>query len=437
MKKDSFEQQLRNRMEGYEVAPPDDLWAQIEQEAGLTMTEPVSTTTKEKERKARVWPLWMRSAAAAAVLLLMGGGALWLMKDTMHEMTVEKNAGVAAIADATGAHKEDAQQRQDAAESVERNATTTTVSTYVPTASEPLLLAKAETPSPPHETEMMVSRMAETDNQSQQIVGEESDALKEKAQQQDAYMKDAQRRSSRPMRSSTVSRTSTTNRKVSNSNLTVELYANNNMNGQYSNVSPVKASPSQLMAMNVGNSYMSGQSMGAKQSGPVFLSDYSEKTKHYMPVRFGLSVGYRLGERWGLKTGVNYQRLRTDFIQNIEQQTIVTEKSYHYVGIPLAVTYDLYASRRLKVYGKAGGEADFNVKARQVMHGMESDLTKDRLQLSAEAGLGVQVNCVPHVSVFVEPGAAYYFDNGSATRTIFKDKPLSIDLQLGVRIDVR
>ncbi len=76
MKKDSFEQQLRNRMEGYEVAPPEDLWAQIEQEAGLSMTVPASTTTKEKERKARVWPLWMRSAAAAAVLLLMGGGAL-------------------------------------------------------------------------------------------------------------------------------------------------------------------------------------------------------------------------------------------------------------------------------------------------------------------------------------------------------------------------
>ena len=51
MKQESLEQRLRQQMEGYEVAPPEDLWEQIEKAVD---SSPVS---QERNKRARVMPL--------------------------------------------------------------------------------------------------------------------------------------------------------------------------------------------------------------------------------------------------------------------------------------------------------------------------------------------------------------------------------------------
>ena len=72
MKKD-FESQLRKQMEGYEVAPPDDLWQRIE---GNLPTDPQLLSHQENGRKSRVAALRPWLAAAAALLLVVGGAGL-------------------------------------------------------------------------------------------------------------------------------------------------------------------------------------------------------------------------------------------------------------------------------------------------------------------------------------------------------------------------
>ena len=78
-----------------------------------------------------------------------------------------------------------------------------------------------------------------------------------------------------------------------------------------------------------------------------------------------------------------------------------------------------------------------NVKAKTNTDGIESRLTKDRLQFSADAAAGIQYHFLPKLSLYAEPGLKYYFDNGSTIENIYKEKPLQFSLQMGVRYDLK
>ena len=41
-----------------------------------------------------------------------------------------------------------------------------------------------------------------------------------------------------------------------------------------------------------------------------------------------------------------------------------------------------------------------------------------------------------NVGVYVEPGVSYYFDDRSTLSTIYKEKPLNFNLNLGVRYTI-
>jgi len=66
---------------------------------------------------------------------------------------------------------------------------------------------------------------------------------------------------------------------------------------------------------------------------------------------------------------------------------------------------------------------------------LKTDATHDHVQFSANAALGIQINALPQVGLFAEPGMKYYFNNNSPVETIFKDKPWAFNLQVGVRVD--
>ena len=38
------------------------------------------------------------------------------------------------------------------------------------------------------------------------------------------------------------------------------------------------------------------------------------------------------------------------------------------------------------------------------------------------------------MGVFVEPGMSYYFDDGANIQTIYKEKPLNFNLNMGIRL---
>ena len=85
----------------------------------------------------------------------------------------------------------------------------------------------------------------------------------------------------------------------------------------------------------------------------------------------------------------------------------------------------------------AGAEADYNVKNDTEEEGVKKENAKrDRVQLSGKASLGAQYDITPKVGLYIEPGAKYYFDNGSHVENTFKDKKLNFNLQFGLRFNL-
>ena len=64
---------------------------------------------------------------------------------------------------------------------------------------------------------------------------------------------------------------------------------------------------------------------------------------------------------------------------------------------------------------------------------IRSSLDVDPLQWSVMAGVGAQVNFTKQLGLYVEPGIAYYFDDGCDIETFRKEHPFSFNIQLGLR----
>ena len=58
------------------------------------------------------------------------------------------------------------------------------------------------------------------------------------------------------------------------------------------------------------------------------------------------------------------------------------------------------------------------------------------LQWSVMAAVGAQVNIVKRFGIYIEPGMAYYFDDGSDVETIRKQHPFNFNLQFGLRFSL-
>ena len=133
---------------------------------------------------------------------------------------------------------------------------------------------------------------------------------------------------------------------------------------------------------------------------------------------------------------MQYSKLSSTFVREMRGSELTSEQALHYVGVPLGVGYRIFDVGPLSFYGIAGAKADFNVKAKSSIGGVETETAKDDVQFSANASLGAQVKLTPHLGIYVEPGARYYFDNGSNVQNYFKDKKLNFDLQVGARWNI-
>ena len=170
---------------------------------------------------------------------------------------------------------------------------------------------------------------------------------------------------------------------------------------------------------------------------PVYMADTHEETHHRQPIAFGLSVNYRLTDSWSVVSGVVYTRLSSDFDKVVGADRITKRQTLHYIGVPLTLNYRIWGNKRLTVYAGAGGEADINVAAKTTTEGVSHTIDKDKMQWSTNVSVGIQYNILPQLGAYIEPGAKYYFNNGSAVESFFKDKPLNFSLQVGLRFNVK
>lgn len=159
--------------------------------------------------------------------------------------------------------------------------------------------------------------------------------------------------------------------------------------------------------------------------------------KHHAPVSVGLQVAFGIAPRLSLSTGLVYTRTSSDFYPYAPGSSYNVHQVLHYVGIPVGLNYEFWQSGGFHAYVMAGAEADYNVKNDTEEEGVKKeDAKRDRVQLSGKASLGVQYDITPKVGLYIEPGAKYYFDNGSHVENTFKDKKLNFNLQFGLRFNL-
>lgn len=172
--------------------------------------------------------------------------------------------------------------------------------------------------------------------------------------------------------------------------------------------------------------------------------DIETKTEydHHLPIRIGLSVAYALTDRMSISSGLTYTRLSSDIKDTSRESKYIGEQRLHYVGIPVNVSYKVASSRWISLYGTAGvlaekcvsGTTDEGyVENNTMKYTNTHDISSKPLQMSVNAGVGIQFDFIDNVGIYAEPGLSYYFDDGSELQTIYKEKSLNFNLNVGVR----
>ena len=178
---------------------------------------------------------------------------------------------------------------------------------------------------------------------------------------------------------------------------------------------------------------------------PEVTTEYS----HKMPVKIGASIRYDFNKFLGIESGLTYSFLSSDLKTGKEGAVSGWSKgvqSMHYLGIPLNLSFNIFSSRYFNAYVTAGGLMEKcvrgSLKTDEYLdgkyHGSSSTALKQKgLQWSVNGAAGIQVNILPQLGLYMEPGVSHHFSNNSKVRTIYSDKPTDFSLSFGLRYTFR
>lgn len=417
MNNDNWIRQLSDKVTDTPSPVPDDLWRDIEVKLDSQPTV---------RRKARLRALYRWTAVAACVALLFGVGISLLHTPSVLPADVAVPAGGS----------------REVANAASASASVATTEASTPASSALVAQSRQSTDaSPIYNKENASASSASCAVASETAVMALSDVPSEAVQSSDTSAHQQQTTHKIPKAKKIHSEATYPSRNLDpqfgvshtakNKGWSASLYASNVVSGSMGNSTtsaPVLAVMSSNMLLDAANT-----DVLVASKLPRYVEDASEKVDHKPAVGFGLSVKYHLTPRWALSSGLVYTLLRSDFTHKSGNNSIVDRQTLHYIGVPLKAEYRVLHLGGLSVYATAGGEVDKNVKAQVSTDGTSRDLSKDRLQWSADLSAGVQYDFIPQLGVYVEPGARYYFNNHSPIENTFKDKPWNFNLQLGLR----
>lgn len=407
MKHNDWTEQLRQRLNDAEVPAPENLWDSISQQLDAQGQQQDAEDAQVAKKPHRVALLpW---AAAASVVLIAGVGMWWqlrsntphiaMLEPTPHPISLTDNKAVVADASATNTKPSAINTKASAA-----NTHISTTSTHAMLAYKDSALA----PTASNKEEVMALAMAEQEVQSEPI----------------AEVSNSQG-SARTLTARNTYALPRTQHQTSNTRWQMGVGTAGNMN-RYESSGPIYVNS--LSAVNT--EYADNEMFRVSP----YEQDTKDVTHHDMPISIGLTASYSVTPRIALASGLVYT-LATSSFQHGASMPKETQ-TLHYVGIPLNLSYTIWSNNWLRTYIMAGAQADMNVKATLKADGHKSDIDNDRAQFSITGGAGVQLNVAQQLGVYVEPGVRYYFDNGSAVQTIFKEHPTNFSLQVGLRWNI-
>ena len=371
--KETWRQQMQQKLADYEEPAPELSWEEIEQAV-----------------KPKVIPFWGRRIAAAAAILLISGAAVLYLRQ--RETAPESEAPTSAIPSII----ETPQQRAEEPQQIIQQTMVTHMRQQNLTAMNPSKQTIASEPEAEPVQQQEASAEAPTDTTMQQTYT-----------QYDTY-------TSKPNSSPQL--------------LTAKLFFSNSMTG------------GQTLMSNTSKNQYSTPISQIEKYGHDYLEtnadiQQSEQVRHHLPIRFGLLLRYQLSNRWALESGLTYTRLTAEITRILPGKTATTiDQSLNYIGIPLTANYLIYNSRHFGFYASAGMLVEKMVYGSRTESGSTQRVIIHPLQLSVNGGFGAEYKFTPALSLFLEPGLTYYFDNGSTIPTSYQETPLNFNLNLGLRI---
>ena len=218
-------------------------------------------------------------------------------------------------------------------------------------------------------------------------------------------------------------------------------------------------SPMTLRSMSVAsdNKYMTEANKNLQVQTNNATNNVSEM-EHDQPVSFGITVSRYLFDDLSIETGLVYSYLHSK-TRNTDNYSQVDEvQKLHYLGIPLNVNYNLFSLRQLNVYASIGGmvekdvygefrrieerqaTANFNKASEQnASEGSEekeiTKISQRNPQISVNAGVGLSYPIYDRLRLYGKVGGAYYFDAKNQHKTIYSDRKIVMDLNVGVRYE--
>lgn len=177
--------------------------------------------------------------------------------------------------------------------------------------------------------------------------------------------------------------------------------------------------------------------------------EVNDSYTHKMPVKLGLTARYAFINLLGIESGLTYSLLQSAIKRGSESTTGAwsnSDQTLHYLGVPLNLTFNFLNSRYINIYASAGGMMEFGVKGSikttdhingSMTASHQNSITPKGLLWSVNATAGVQVNVLPSIGIYVEPGMSHHFKNDRQPRSSYTDKPTNFALGFGLRYTFR
>ena len=436
MSNQDWTSKLQDQLAGYQESVSHDLWAGIEQ----------SLAHSETGKKARIVYFKRWSAAAAAVALLgIGGSYVYLHQEDVEKGNLQLAASQPAPSHVVSADLQSAASQPAPSHVVSadlQSAASQSAPSHVVSAD---LQSAASQPAPSHVVSADLQSAASQKKASDDVLKEESEneisLLAEKSDHK------ALTRSTDNHAAAYASQSYHFEKNEEVSGWSMQLYAENltpSLGGVNSDASGSYRDYSHGTMAEPMPGVIPDPTAGGIYGEEYLLASYKAiqrnqqgNAKHHAPVSVGLQVAFGIAPRLSLSTGLVYTRTSSDFYPYAPSSSYNVHQVLHYVGIPVGLNYEFWQSGGFHAYVMAGAEADYNVKNDTEEEGVKKENAKrDRVQFSGKASLGAQYDITPKVGLYIEPGAKYYFDNGSHVENTFKDKKLNFNLQFGLRFNL-
>lgn len=174
------------------------------------------------------------------------------------------------------------------------------------------------------------------------------------------------------------------------------------------------------------------------------VAQKSPEATYGLPVSLGAGVKIDLSNRWSIGVGANYSVLSRKFFgtytqvdgEGIVEESISTDirDVQQYIGIPVNAFFSFVKNDYLNMYAYAGGTVERCVSDKYYI--LNTDYIYNGnvkgVQLSANAGIGVEFLLGRYLGVYLDPSLRYYFDCGQP-KSIRTAQPLMMGIEMGLR----